>query len=147
MRFHLAAVIVFFAISSALAQKKDLISAPSPNIQRCQGTARNFQQTANQNGRLRHYWYWEVEDSIPAPLQIYKNQPSHVMAIDDFSPVSLKWTFTGKRKLVPLIDFTIVQVKPGEPAVRQTSDGNFETAGFDRLWDKATRSLVDMLRY
>ena len=148
MRLPVVVVVLLATVNFAFGQQKDLISAPAPNLQpRLQAhQAFNFKQTARQN--FRRSWYWEIDDTIRAPFDVYKYFPGRRMTTDtDFSPASLKWTFDGKRKLVPLLDLTVIQIKPGERAVLKP-DAEFGSVRPDcgHLWDIATRSLVDMLR-
>lgn len=89
MRLPVVVVVLLAKVNFALGQQKDLISAPAPNLERLQAhQAFNFKQTARQN--LRRSWYWEIDDTIRAPFDVYKYFPGRRMSTDtdSFPPVS-----------------------------------------------------------
>ena len=94
---------------------------------------------------LQRSWYWEVNDLTQAPSGANKYLPKGVVTSNsDFSPATLEWTFTGKRKLMPTLDLTLVKMKPGEGTVRDGPNAQTGTAGSSRgsLWDRATQSQI-----
>jgi hypothetical protein len=108
----------------------------------------SFQQNALSKTAVRRSWYWEAIDLAQPLSDANKYLPKGVAtANSDFSPASLEWTFTGKRKLMPTLDLTLVKIKPGEGTIHEgpapASGGIQPLRG--RLWDRATQSISDLL--
>ena len=149
MRFEFLAVIVLSSLGCAWAQQKELVSAPLPNhpMSTSSRYGNLFDQSTPRTS-LERSWYWEVNDLTQAPSGANKYLPKGVVTNNsDFSPASLEWTFTGKRKLMPTLDLTLVKIKPGEGTVHDGPDPQTGAAGSSRssLWDRATRSISDIL--
>ena len=157
MRLRLTVVSTAFVLSafalSALAQDKELISAPSPQVHPHVQGQRSFDFQGNGTAPVfRHYWYWEVTDFAQPPLrEINRNLPQGAKVnSNDYMPAALRWNFEGKRKVVPTIDLTVMEIRPGEKTSAATSATNnwmpsSSTAGI--LWTKATHSISDLLHY
>jgi hypothetical protein len=147
MRLGSLVLVLISSLGCAWAQQKELVSAPLPNhsISTSSGHTNLFDQSTPRTS-LQRLWYWEVNDLTQAPSGSNKYLPKGVVTNNsDFSPATLEWTFTGKRKLMPTLDLTLVKIKPGEGTVH---DGPPQTgAGSSRssLWDRATRSISDLL--
>ncbi len=149
MRLWLVAIVVV-GVSCSWAQQKELISAPLPNLpaNRLIPYVGVFQQNVLSKTALRRSWYWEAID-LTQPLSVAnKYLPKGVATSNsDFSPASLQWTFTGKRKLMPTLDLTLVQIKPGEGTVHEPPDA--DSRGLEslrgNLWDRATHQISDFL--
>ena len=150
MRLYLVAAFAAFALS-AFAQDKDLISAPSPSVQSRAQLYRTFDfQENDATPTFRHQWYWEVPDFGPSWQEINRYLPRGAkIGSNDFSPASLHWNFEGKRKVVPVIDLTVMQIKPGEKANPTVSHADNAPAPFAvaTLWTKATHSISSLLHY
>jgi hypothetical protein len=152
MRLRFFVFVAIFSFNCALAQQKGLISAPSPNLPaHPQGyPAFTFQRSVIQEYSVRHNWYWELHDGLQLPQETYKYLPRGMRPKDpDFAPATLEWTFSGKRKLMPSLDLTIIKIRPGQRTVYQRPGAEFGSARPDRshLWTKATRSLGDALHH
>lgn len=147
---YLVFALAAFTIS-AFAQQKELLSAPSPNVQPHVQLYRafDFQENAAPSS-LRHFWYWEVPAFSPRLPETNRFLPRGAkVGNPDFEPASLRWSFTGKRKVVPLIDLTVLQIKPGEklkPSGESAASGTAQTAP-GILWTKATHSISELLHY
>jgi hypothetical protein len=147
MRFWVVTVVVV-GFSCAWAQQKELVSAPLPNSSA--GALPQYsgllQQSFFPRTALQRSWYWEANILARAPSLADKYLPKGVVTNNsDFSPASLEWTFSGRRKLMPTLDLTLVKIKPGEGMIRD-KPGTDSSVGSDRhLWDRATRSISDFL--
>jgi len=136
-------------LGSAWAQQKDLVSAPLPHY-----PARAFapystllQQSVSPRTAFERSWYWEANILVPVPSLANKYLPKGVVTNNsDFSPASLQWTFSGKRKLMPTLDLTVVKIKPGEGMIHDETGPQLST-GPDRghFWNWATHSISDLL--
>ena len=152
MRVYFAVVLAALTLP-AFAQQKDLVSAPSPTVQPRKQFSRtfNFHENGNEmTTAFRHQWYWEVPEFSPDWQEINRNLPRGAkIGTNDFNPASLRWNFEGKRKVVPVIDLTVMQIRPGEKtssAAALPVDGPTQfSAG--ALWTKATHSISDLLHY
>jgi len=157
MRLRLIVVSTAFVLTafalSALAQEKDLVSAPSPRIQTHALSQRSFDFQGNGTAPVfRHYWYWEVTDCAQPPLQeINRNLPRGAKVNSgDYMPAALRWTLDGKRKVVPTIDLTVMEIRPGEKTSAATAATNNwmpSSSTAEILWTKATHSISDLLHY
>ncbi|HLH07582.1 MAG TPA: hypothetical protein VKW78_10115 [Terriglobales bacterium] len=143
MRVSCLFVVVFLSMG-AWTQQAKLVSAPTPHLQSDSPDAytRTFQLYATPTLTEGRLWYWEVNDCRLAPSAADKYLPAKARVNNDFSPATLEWTFTGKRKLMPVVDLTVIKIKPGE--------GEKHTAGasvpdHSGLWEKATHSMMDFL--
>ncbi len=150
IRIGLVAVAVLSCLGCAYAQQKELISAPLPNLpaNRLIPYVGSFQQNVLSKTALRRSWYWEAIDLTQPLSGANKYLPRGVTTSNsDFSPASLQWTFTGKRKLMPTLDLTLVKIKPGEGTIHDGPDAQTGAAGSSRssLWDRATQSISDLL--
>ena len=149
MRLWLVAIVVA-GVSCSWAQQKELISAPLPNLpaNRLIPYVGSFQQSVLSKNTLRRSWYWEAIDLTQPLSETNKYLPRGVVTSNsDFSPASLQWTFTGKRKLMPTLDLTLVQIKPGDGTRHERSgpaSGGMEPVR-DSLWDRATHSISGFL--
>ena len=142
-------VVAVFFLGCAWAQQKELVSAPLPNhsISSSSRHINLFDQSTPRTS-LQRSWYWEVNDLTQAPSGANRYLPKGVVTNNsDFSPATLEWTFTGKRKLMPTLDLTLVKIKPGEGTVRDGPNAQTGAAGSSRgsLWDRATQSISDLL--
>ena len=146
-RFWVITVVVA-CLSCAWSQQKQLVSLPEPNL-----PDNAFSRYTNLFGHstlrtsLQRSWYWEANDLTQAPSGANKYLPKGVVTSNsDFSPATLEWTFTGKRKLMPTLDLTVVKIKPGEGLVRG-EPGADPCPGPDRghLWNWAAHSISDLL--
>jgi hypothetical protein len=126
-----------------------LVSAPLPNHStNASSRYTNFFDQSTPRTSLQRSWYWEVNDLTQASSGANKYLPKGVITNNsDFSPATLEWTFTGKRKLMPTLDLTLVKIKPGEGTVRDGTGAQTGAAGSSRgsLWDRATQSISDIL--
>src|SRR5215470_1198579 len=77
-----------------------LFDGPTPQFSQSQSQAFRF-LPANPLAQEHSYWYWEVDDSRRVPFPAYNYIPGQMAINDDISPVSLHWTLSGKRPLVP----------------------------------------------
>lgn len=147
MRIFATALTTLVLAGCALAQQTHFVPAafvvPTQPV-------RGF-HLAEQVSGVHRYWYWEVDDSVRVPFETYNYLPNRMMVVDQgFSPASLIWDFAGKHKLIPALDLTVIQVKPGEKKIPATKpDAEFGTFESRRgvLWAKATRSLMAALHY
>ena len=142
-------VLAVFFLGCAWAQQKELVSAPLPNHStNALPRYTNLFDQSTPRASLQRSWYWEVNDLTQAPSGANKYLPKGVVTSNsDFSPASLEWTFTGKRKLMPTLDLALVKIKPGEGTVHDGPNSPTGTAGSSRgsLWDRATQSISDLL--
>jgi len=150
MRWSLAFALAAFALS-VFAQDKELVSAPTPNVQTHAPVYHAFDFQVNATSSTwRHSWYWEVPDFSPSWQEINRYLPRGAkIGNTDFEPASLRWNFEGKRKVVPVIDLTVMQIKPGEkasPAATSVDNGTSQFAP-GALWNKATHSISELLHY
>lgn len=150
MRVCFAFVLAAFALL-AFGQEKDLVSAPTPNVpQRLQQRhAFTFQENTTAPS-FRHSWYWEVPDFSPDLAERNRWLPRGAqISNSDFTPASLRWNFEGKRKIVPVIDLTVMQIKPGERSTTAVPSADNSTSQFapGALWTKATHSISELLHY
>lgn len=144
MRVGAFFVAVFLYMNCACAQEKSLISAPTPHLT---VNLQSFVFSAQYDPLetiIRHPWYWEAKSYSAIPSAAVSALMPKVSAGDDFSPASLKWTFEGKRKLIPVLDLTLLQIKPGEHSPKPASSFGLiaENASF---WNKTARTISDML--
>ena len=141
--------VVVACLSYACAQQKELVSAPLPNPStRFIVPYSIFFGQSPPRTSLQRSWYWEVNDLTQAPSGANRYLPKGVVTSNsDFSPATLEWTFTGKRKLMPTLDLTLVKIKPGEGTVHDGPNAQTGAAGSSRgsLWDRATQSISDLL--
>jgi len=149
MRLGFLALVVLSGLGCGWTQQKKLVSAPLPHhlIDASSRYTNLFGQSTPRTS-LQRSWYWEVNDLTQAPSAANKYLPKGVVTSNsDFSPATLEWTFTGKRKLMPTLDLTLVKIKPGEGTVRDGPNAQTGTAGSSRgsLWDRATQSISDLL--
>jgi hypothetical protein len=149
MRFGLLVLVVISGLGCAWAQQKQLVSAPLPNhpMSTSSHYANAFDQSIPRSS-LQRSWYWEANDETQAPSLTDKFLPKGVVTnSSDFSPASLEWTFSGKRKLMPTLDLTLVRIKPGEGTIHDGPAVRTGAAGPSRshLWDRATHSISDLL--
>jgi hypothetical protein len=150
MRFEFLALVVLSSLGCAWAQQKELVSAPLPNrSMSASSTYANLFDQSTPRSSAQRSWYWEANDQIQAPSLTDKYLPKGAVlnSSSDFSPASLEWTFTGKRKLMPTLDLTLVKIKPGEGTVHDRPGVRTGAAGPTRshLWDRATHSISDIL--
>jgi hypothetical protein len=152
MRFVAASAVFLFLVHGAWAQKAELPSAPSAGTETSQQNraASSFPEAGSQVSGSHRFWYWEIDDSIQPPFATYRYLKGGMTATDaDFSPASLSWNFTGKHRLVPVLDLTVIQVNPSDGfSLRQKDKNPFGTFVSNRghYWDKATQSMIDALR-
>ena len=142
-------VVLLSCLGCAWAQQKELVSAPLPNhpIDASSRYINLFDQSIPRTS-LQRSWYWEVNDLARAPSGANKYLPKGVVTSNsDFSPATLEWTFTGKRKLMPTLDLTLVKIKPGEGTIHDGPNAQTGAAGSSRgsLWDRATQSISALL--
>ena len=135
---------LLFCLNCALAQQRDLISGPSPKLQRPlpHYAWPSAMRTSGQQ------WYWEADNSAQPSVNSYRQllHGSKVRA-PHFAPVTLEWSFTGKNKFLPVLDLTIVKIKPGTRPSFLSPESEFGSVRCDcGIWTKATRSLHDLLR-
>ena len=64
---------------------------------------------------------------------------------NDFSPVSISWTFSGKHPLVPTFEVVGFDVKPG--AQPFNPDARYGSISSSRIWNRASHALLAALRY
>ncbi|HXZ78440.1 MAG TPA: hypothetical protein VEG30_00815 [Terriglobales bacterium] len=96
------------------------------------------------------YWYWEVDDTRRVPFPAYNYIPGQMAISDDISPVSLHWTLSGRRPLVPAFEIAGYQVKPGEGvSIYQKNDGRFnlDPSASSNLWLKTKHMIKESLKY
>jgi hypothetical protein len=147
---RLCLVLAFAAFTlSAFAQEKELVSAPTPNLPQHATQHRTFDFRENGTAAtLRHTWYWETPDFAQPPLQeINRCLPRGAkINSDDYMPASLRWTLEGKRKVVPVIDLTVVEIKPGEKTTAASAvSWTPSSSSAGTLWTKATHSISELL--
>jgi len=141
--------VVVLAVGCGWGQQKQLNSAPLPHFS---GRAVSpysvlLQQSVLPKTALQRSWYWEANILAPVPSLSSRYLPKGVVTGNsDFSPASLQWTFTGKRKLMPVLDLTLIRIKPGEGMIHD-QPGPQLTTGPDRghFWNWATQSISGLL--
>jgi hypothetical protein len=148
VRFWIITVVVA-NFSCAWAQQKALVAAPSPNNPANASAQYSslLQQTFFPRTTLQRSWYWEANIFTQVPSLANKYLPKGVVTNNsDFSPATLEWTFSGRRKLMPTLDLTLVKIKPGEGMIRD-EPGADSGKGPDRghFWNWATHSISDLL--
>ena len=152
MRLHFAAVVVVFSFGAALAQEKELISAPTPNLVLTPNHASLTLQQAFARSFEDHRWYWEADGLARLPLGNYRCQRCRNMGSRQrgFSPAKLVWNYDGKHRLFPLLDLTVIKLTPGQPSlIQQKPASEFGTFVSGRmptnLWNRAGQSLMSVM--
>ncbi len=148
MRLPLAAL-VLLALNYAFAQEPQLISAPKPNFQARLRIRQivPFEKSAAPS-TFKRSWYWEVTETGPSSAQTSRYLPRGANTDNsDFAPASLQWSFTGKRKFIPTLDLTVVQIRPGAKSSPVLPAANYGTIEQTRakFWTKAGRSISGLL--
>src|SRR5262249_43085258 len=142
-----------FIVSGALAQEKELIDAPTPNLStQANRASLTFQQAVTRSFEDPH-WYWEGGGATGAPSVPYRCFTCRKISTHQggFSPGKLVWNLSGKHKLLPIVDLSVIKLTPGEPTlIQQKPPSEYGTvvAGRSptRLWNKATQSLMNVMR-
>ncbi|HMK29286.1 MAG TPA: hypothetical protein VK473_06325 [Terriglobales bacterium] len=127
--------------------KLSLFDSPTPQFMQSQAFRFNL---PSPSVAQRAYWYWEVDDTRRLPFPAYQYIPGQMAISDDISPVSLHWTFTGKRPLLPSFEIAGYQLRPGEGVgIYQKYDGRFsqDPAANGRLWLKTKHMIKESLKY
>ncbi len=152
MGFRWAAIVVVFAVSAALAQEKELISAPTPNVSETPNRASlSFRQAVERSFDDRR-WYWEADGLTRFPLGAYACQVCRGTRSyqGKVGTGKLVWDLGGKHRLLPVLDLKVTKLALGRPTlVQEKSPEDFGTfvSGRSpiRLWNKATQSLVSVM--
>jgi hypothetical protein len=150
MRFRYAALAVVLFAVDALAQQGQLISGPTPNLP-AQNNRHSLTYFDSIVRSSQQHWYWhDVRPTTPtlAPKPfIYRNAPVRTTS-PGFSPGKLEWNLSGKHKLLPSLDLTVLRLRPGEPSLIEKQPGSeYGTFVSDRnpIWEKAAESLKKIL--
>jgi|tagenome__1003787_1003787.scaffolds.fasta_scaffold20681512_1 hypothetical protein len=151
MRTHCLVAVLLFMVSAALAQEKPLSSVPTPNLG-SRASASVILQQALSRSFANHPGYWEGNagsDTRSAGSSRSRHQEVGTHQ-GGFSPGKLVWNFTGKHKLVPLLDLTVVKVNPTQPwSVQPKTLSEFGTFVSQHkpgdLVNKATQSLMSAM--
>ena len=147
-----AAIVVVFAVSAALAQEKELISAPAPNLSEAPNRASlSFQQAVERSFDDRR-WYWEADGSTRFPAGVYACQACRGTRSyqGKIGTGRLVWDLSGKHGLLPVLDLKVTKLRLGQPTLMQEKPamnyGTFVSPGRPtRLWNKATQSLGSVM--
>jgi len=141
---------LFEATPAATKRTFDLKLFDGPTPQFVQSQAFRFPTFSQLAPEQHSYWYWEVDDTRRLPFPAYQYIPGQMAINDDISPVSLHWTLTGKRPLVPAFEIAGYQVKPGEGvSIYQKNDGRFnlDPSASSNLWLKTKHMIKESLKY
>jgi hypothetical protein len=92
-----------------------------------------------------HGWYWEGTNSTASAAPIPFDRSAVFSNSNDFSPVSVCWTFSGKHPLMPSFEVVGFDVKPGSQLV--SPDAQYGFIARPRVWNRAGHALVAALRY
>jgi hypothetical protein len=102
-----------------------------------------FLKSASATPSFRRSWYWETITAGSGPSAADRYLPVGTKASQpDFAPASLRWSFTGKHKVIPVIDLTVTKFKPGEKSFRGEPSSKQPSENF---WTKATHSISELL--
>jgi len=92
-------------------------------------------------------WYWQ-DDSITPSTATSSGAPTDWKASasssNDFSPVSLSWTFSGKNRFLPTLDVVGFDVKAGPQP--HNPDAYYGKVEPPKIWNRARNLLLGALR-
>jgi hypothetical protein len=135
------AVVLLFT-TSAIAQHDSFTAAALPHV-----TAPCRDQLpisgASDSSTQRH-WYWEDNSFSglpPTPIE----REALFANYNDFSPVNISWSFSGKHRIVPTFEVVGFDVKPGLPP--PNPDARYGSITPPRLWNRASHAVMAALRY
>ena len=144
MRTLAKIAVVLLLTVSAFGQRASFSTALSHSLQAHYRDQLSFSPMSDSGSHRR--WYWEdtspAGGSTPVPLDrsaiFFANN-------NDFSPVSLSWTFSGKHPLLPTFEVAGFDVKPGSQPLNP--DARYGFIRPPRMWSRAGHALRAALRY
>src|SRR5512140_1370989 len=139
----IAVVLLFTA--SAFAQRVSFSTAVSHSVGAHFRDQLAFSSSASDSGSHRR-WYWEDTSPTGSTTPVPMDRSAIFFANNnDFSPVGLSWTFSGKHPLVPTFEIAGFDMKPGPQPL--SPDAHYGFIAPPRMWSRAGHALIAALRY
>jgi hypothetical protein len=142
MRTLAKIAVVLLFITSAFAQRTPFSTAASHSTVTRYRDQLNFMRTVDSASQRR--WYWE-DTSCGTPFLNPMDRSAIFTNINDFSPVGLFWTLSGKHRVVPTFEVVGFDVKPGTQLLNP--DARYGSISAPRIWSRARRAMMATLHY